>query len=62
MNDIQQNGCIPASLMAELQEAADRLARGERDLEAAKRSSTTENHFSALPFEVRSKTKSHVHT
>jgi hypothetical protein len=27
---------IPTELMAELQEACDRLARGERDVEAAK--------------------------
>ncbi len=36
MNIIQENTCISAELMAELQEAADRLARGERSPEAAK--------------------------
>ena len=38
MNPVHQNGCLPADLMAELQQAADRLAKGERDREAAKRS------------------------
>jgi len=33
---IQENSRIPPELMAELQEAADKLARGERDPEAAK--------------------------
>ena len=37
MNIIQQKTGVSAELMAELQEAADKLARGERDLEAAKK-------------------------
>ena len=36
MKAIQENTCISAELMVELQEAADKLARGERDPEAAK--------------------------
>jgi hypothetical protein len=36
MKIIQENTCISAELMAELQEAADKLARGKRDPEAAK--------------------------
>ena len=36
MKAIRENSCISAELMAELQEAADKLAKGERDPEAAK--------------------------
>ena len=36
MKGIQENTCISAELMAELQEAAEKLARGERDPETAK--------------------------
>jgi hypothetical protein len=36
MNVVQANTSISAELMAELQDAADKLARGERDPEAAK--------------------------
>jgi hypothetical protein len=38
MSGVLENACIPAELMAQLQEAADQLARGERNPEAAKRS------------------------
>jgi hypothetical protein len=38
MKHVQKNSRIPADLMAELQDAAEKLARGERDLEAAKQS------------------------
>ena len=36
MEVIRENTCISAELMAELQDAADKLARGERDPETAK--------------------------
>ena len=36
MKAIQEDTCISAELMVELQEAAAKLARGERDPEAAK--------------------------
>jgi hypothetical protein len=36
MKVIQPSVCISTELMAELQEAADKLARGERDPEVAK--------------------------
>ena len=38
MNATDTLSSIPPDVMAELQAAADRLARGERDLEAAKQS------------------------
>ena len=37
MKVIWKNTCIPTELMAELREAADKLTRGERDPEAAKK-------------------------
>lgn len=37
MNTTKARPGIPVALMAELQEAADKLARGERDIEAAKK-------------------------
>ena len=36
MKIIQENTCISPELMTELQEAADKLVRGERDPNAAK--------------------------
>ena len=37
MKAISEKRYIPTELMAELQEAADKLASGERDIEAAKK-------------------------
>jgi hypothetical protein len=37
MKDNYETSCISPELMAELQEAADRLAKGERDPEGAKK-------------------------
>lgn len=36
MKAVQGNTCISPELLADLQRAADKLARGERDLQAAK--------------------------
>jgi hypothetical protein len=37
MKAMLENTCIPTEVMAELQEAAHKVARGVRDIEAAKK-------------------------